>query len=160
MDYKIAEIDLNVALDRLHIDLPSNLCFFPENIDSAQNEDEFIFTDSVSELIKVFKQHQIEFSTLGGKINLLRSRKNADFFAPVIFLSLSLISENPNLISLSLSVLSNYISDFFKGSIGQKKVNLEFYLETTKDKTIKKLSYNGNVEGIVELEKVIKSLNK
>jgi hypothetical protein len=160
MDYKIDEIDLERIFDKLNIELPSNLCFLPENIGSANNKDEFIFSDSISDLNKVFRQNKIDFSTLGGEANLLRSRKNADLFVPAFFFSLSLITENPTIVSVSLSILANYITDFFKGSFGRKKVNFEIYIESNGKKRIKKITYNGDVEGIGNLESVIKSLNK
>lgn len=158
MDYKIDEIDIKGIFKKLDIEFPSNLCFFPENIDSVKDKAEFVFADSISDLHKVFRQNQIEFSTLGGESSLLRSRKNADFFAPALFFSLSLISENPTIVSVSLSILANYITDFFKGSFGRKKVNLEIYIETVGKRKIKKISYSGDFEGMVKLESVIKSL--
>lgn len=158
MDYKIEEIELAGYIDKLGIDYPEGLCFFPENIDSAKDKSDFIFTDSVSDLSKVFKQNNINISRLGGDSNLLRSRKNADFFVPAIFFSLSLISENPAIVSLSLSVLANHITDFFKGSFSRKKVNLDIYVETNGKKKIQKIAYSGNVEGIEKLADIIKSI--
>lgn len=160
MDYNIKEIEIVEYLDKLGIDYPDKICFFPENIDSAKDKSELVFTDSVSDLSKVFKQNNIDISRLGGESKLLRSRKNADFFVPAIFFSLSLISENPSIVSLSLSVLANHITDFFKGSFNCKNVNLEIYIETNKKKKIKKISYSGNVDGIEKLADVIKSSTK
>jgi len=158
MDYRIEEIELAGYIDKLGIDYPEGLCFFPENIDSAKDKSDFIFTDSVSDLSKVFKQNSINISKLGGDSNLLRSRKNADFFVPAIFFSLSLVSENPAIVSLSLSVLANHITDFFKGSFSRKKVNLDIYVETIGKKKIQKIAYSGSVEGIEKLAEVIKSI--
>lgn len=158
MEYKIAEFELVGFIDKLGIDFPNELCFVPENIDSAKAKSDLIFTDSISDLTKVFKQNNIRISRLGGDSTLLRSRKNADFFAPALFFSLSLISENPSIVSLSLGVLANYITDFFKGSFGRKKVNLDIYVETNGKKKIKKITYSGDVEGIEKLADVIKSI--
>lgn len=160
MNYKIEEIELTGYFDKLEIDFPKELCFFPENIDSAKNKTDLIFTDSVSDLSKVFKQNNINVSKLGGDSSLLRSRKNADFFAPALFFSLSLISENPAIVSLSLSALANHITDFFKGSFNQKKVNLDIYVETKGKKKTQKIVYSGDVEGIERLADVIKSITK
>lgn len=160
MDYKIEEIELAGYIEKLGIDYPKELCFFPENIDSAKDKTDLIFTDSVSDLSKVFKQNNINASRFGGDSTLLRSRKNADFFAPALFFGLSLINENPAIVSLTLSVLANYITDLFKGSFNRKKVNLDIYVETTGEKKIHKISYSGNIEGIEKLAGVIKSLKK
>ncbi len=158
MKYKVCEFELIGYFDKLGIDFPSELCFFPENIDSAIAKSDFIFTDSISDLTKVFKQNNIKISILGGNTTLLRSRKNADFFAPALFFSLSLLTENPSIVSLSLSVLANYITEFFKGSFGRKKVNIEIYVEIDRKKKIKKITYCGDVEDIEKLADVIKSI--
>ena len=158
MDYTINDVEINEFLNKLGIEYPQELCFFPENIDSAKNRSELIFTDSISDISKVFKQQDINISRIGGESSLLRSRKNADFFVPALFFSFALISENPSVVSLSLSVLANHITDFFKGRFGRKKVNLDIYVETSKTKNIKKISYNGNVDGIERLADLIKSI--
>jgi hypothetical protein len=157
MDYEIEDIDLNEKLTELNLVLPSGLTFIPENFDSAKTTDDFIFTESLADITKVFRSKSIEIKPLGGDSNRLRSRKNADWYGPALFFSLTLITENPTIVSVSLNVLSNYITDFFKGSFGEKKVKLDIYVEKKGRKKLKKISYSGSVEGLKELEKIINS---
>jgi hypothetical protein len=157
MDYETEDIEINEKLTELNLALPSGLTFFPENFEAAKTSDDFVFTESIIDITKVFKSKSIEINQLGGDANKLRSRKNADWYAPAIFFSLHLITENPTIVSISLNVLSNYITDFFKGSFGEKKVKLDIYVEKKGKKKIKKISYNGSIEGLKELEKIINS---
>lgn len=99
------------------------IIFVPENIETTKNKDEFIFTDSLTDLNKISKKENIGFEILGGENKLQRSRKSADLYLPAIFISYAVLSENANLISVGLNVISNYVTDFFKGSFGSKKVN-------------------------------------
>lgn len=156
MNYEIKDIDLNNKLNELSLQLPHGLTFFPENLETVASADQFIFTDSTVDLNKLFKQENINVVYLGGDTELCRNRKNADIYLPAIFFSLSLISENPTIISISLNVLSNYISDFLRGSFGRKTVHVDFYLETKEKRKIKKLSYNGDAEGLKEIHKIIR----
>lgn len=158
MDYKIDELNLNNKLEELGLSLPPTISFFPENFETVGAKEEFIFTESMVDLNKVFKQSNINLEVFGGDTELYRSRKNADIYLPAVFLSLSLISENPNLVSVSLNILSSYVYDRLKGSFGKKTAHVELYIETKEKGKIKKVSYKGEASGIKDLEKVIKAL--
>lgn len=158
MDYTIDELNLNNKLEELSLSLPSTISFFPENLETVEAKEKFVFTESMVDLNKVFRQSNITLEVLGGDTELYRSRKNADIYLPALFFSLSIISENPNLVSVSLNVLSSYIYDRFKGNFGKKTAHVEFYIETKEKGKIKKISYKGEASGIKDLEKVIKAL--
>ena len=130
MDYIIDELNLNNKLEELSLSLPSTISFFPENLEIVDAKEKFIFTESLVDLNKVFRQSNITLEVLGGDTELYRSRKNADIYLPAVFFSLSMISENPNLVSVSLNVLSSYVYDRLKGSFGKKTAHVEFYIET------------------------------
>ncbi len=158
MDYKIAELDLNNRFEELGLSLPNHPSFFPENFETAETKNDFIFTESMVDLNKLFRQNNISFDTLNGDTELYRSRKNADIYLPAVFFSLSLISQNPNLVSVSLNILSSYIYDRLKGSFEKKTAHIDIYIEIKEKGKAKKISYKGEAEGIKELEKVIKAL--
>ncbi|MFT3910286.1 MAG: hypothetical protein QM737_12725 [Ferruginibacter sp.] len=159
MDYKIEELDIANRFDELELTFPDSLTFFPENFDTANSKEDFVFTDSMSDLRKIFLQDNgITIPVLGVDTELYRSRKSADIYLPAIFFGLSQISENSTFVSVSLNVLSNYIYDLCKGSSGKKTAHVDLYIETEKKGKLKKLSYNGSVEGLKELEKIIKAM--
>lgn len=157
MDYHTEEIDINNKLDQLKLALPKGLAFFPENLEEANEVADFIFPEPVTQINKVFKSNALDIVILGENLSLLKSRKNSDIYLPSIFLGLSLLTENPTVASVALNVLSNYITDFLKGSFGQRNVSLEIYVETTAKKTIKKITYSGDAEGIKNLVNIIKN---
>lgn len=159
MDYKIEDLDISTRLEELGLTVPHSLAFFPENFDNAKTKSDFVFTDSMLDLKKIFLQdNNISIATLGQDTELYRSRKNADIYLPAIFFGLSQITENSTLVSVSLNVLSNYIYDLCKGISGKRKAHVDLYVETKEKGKVKKLSYTGDVEGLKELEKIIKAM--
>lgn len=65
---------------------------------------------------------------------------------------------NQEVVSVALNVLSNYITDFFKGVTGTKIVKLDIIVEKNGDTTCKKISYEGDAEGIKSLVDVVRKL--
>ncbi|WP_405569676.1 hypothetical protein [Winogradskyella sp. Asnod2-B02-A] len=158
MNYKIEESNLLEKLSELEIDIPESLTFLPENISEVSNKSDFIFADSTTDFKKVFRLNNIAAAQLNSDSSIYRNRKSADYYGPAIFISLSMLSENQHLIAIAINVASEYCKDFFKGTLGKKKVKLDIYVETHKKKTVKKISYEGDSEGIKDLVDVIKSV--
>jgi|SRR5690242_11811168 len=159
MDYKIEDLDISQRLDELELTLPDSLTFFPENFDTANAKSDFIFTDSMLDLSKIFLQdNSIVIPALGQDTELYRSRKSADIYLPAIFFGLSQITENQTILSVSLNVLSNYIYDLCKGTSGKKTAHVDLYIETKEKGKVKKLSYKGSINGLKDLDKVIKAM--
>jgi hypothetical protein len=80
---------------------------------------------------------------------------NFDWACPTIFVSSALLSENPMAVSLALSVLGNYVTDFFKGMSGRKTVKLSIVVERRGRKLYKKIKYEGDIAGLSELPKIV-----
>ncbi|MBN8879307.1 MAG: hypothetical protein J0I32_17295 [Sphingobacteriales bacterium] len=159
MDYNIEELDISKRMDELGLTFPDNLTFFPENFDTANAKSDFVFTDSMLDLSKIFRQdNRISIPALGQATELYRSRKSADIYLPAIFFGLSQIAGNSTIVSVSLNVLSNYIYDLCKGTSGKKTAHVELYIETKEKGKVKKINYNGSVEGLKELDKIIKAM--
>lgn len=69
-----------------------------------------------------------------------------------------MLSENSTLLSVGINVLSNYVTDYFKGTFGSQNVKLEIIVETKPKKVYKSINYEGNLDGLKDLPKIIKSL--
>ncbi|MFK7050202.1 hypothetical protein FLACOL_00169 [Flavobacterium columnare] len=157
MEYSIEELEIINHLSRFSIQELNGLTFIPENIETANNKEDLIYTESVIELQKYFKINNLNINPLGGEPELYRSRKNADIYLPAIFIAYSTLSENPNIVSLVLNIISSFIYDNIKGTIGRKTAKIELYIEKKKGK-ISKLKYKGDAEGLKNLEEIIKGL--
>lgn len=158
MNYKVEEYNQLVEeFRRLDLDVSSSLIFLPENLEEAKCKEEFVFSDSLSDIEKIFRENDIPFIQLGGYSGQYRVRKNADWWGPALYFGASMLSENSTFVSIALNVLSNYLTDFFKGSFSDKKVKIEIYVEERRGVKFKKITYEGGLEGIKELENIIKA---
>ena len=155
MNYNIEEYKLEDNFKKLNLKLPNKISFFPENIETANNKEDFIFTETIIELNKYFEIENLKLDLFGGDTELYRSRKNADIYLPTIFFSLTAISQNPELISVSLNIVSSFLYDALKGTIGKKTAHIEFHFESKEKGKMKKIDYKGDAEGLKSLEKII-----
>ena len=86
------------------------------------------------------------------------SRKGLEeWIGPTISVSFALYSQNPHIVSLALGVVSNYLTDWFKGTVGQKNASLDVVVETKK-KTCKRIHYEGHISGLEKLPDVIREV--
>lgn len=158
MKHEIKEYtELGNLLDKLKIQTDSLICFLPENLYETENSKEFIYCETTTDLNKTLKKENQKIDYLTDDKPLLRSRKSADWFGPTILFGFTIISQNPQLVDITMSLLSSYLYDLFKGTGGAKKVKFDVVIGTKNKKSYKKISYEGSVEGIKELNKIIKN---
>src|SRR5438445_6986715 len=120
--------------------VPIGLAFLPINFDTANSKDELVYEDSVLTIRKLWRKAGIEETRTekkGEKIQY-EQRKSLELALPTVFVSFSLLSQNPNLVSAALNILSTYATDFFKGIAGEKKVKFDLVLEQNKKKKSKR----------------------
>jgi len=161
MNYQIEEYkELKNLFELRQINSDKQLCFLPENLAETESSSNFIYSETTTDLRKIFKKENITIDYLTENKPLLRSRKSADWFGPTILIGLSALIENPHIVGITLNLISSFLYDFFKGTIRERKVKFEIVIENEKSKDYQKVVYEGTVDGIPELEKVIKSMRK
>ena len=151
-------INLDQRFSDLDIKIENEFCILPENIVSAKTKNEFVFTETAIDIKKYLKISGVEIRLLQESDLKLKQRKSIDFFAPIIFIGYSILTENSPLIQIGLEKLYDYITDQFKGTFGEKKVKLEIVIETKPKKEYKSITYEGGLEGLKEIPAIIKSL--
>lgn len=157
MDCQIEEIEITTSLSRLQLTIPQGITFFPENFDSATSIGEFVFSDAISDLNKQVRKSNISVNTLGDAPPQTRSRKFADIILPTIVITLA---QDPNVVSVFLNLLSNYIYDRLKGSLGQKTAQVELLIEHDKHGKFKKIVFKGGSKDFQHLSEIIKTINQ
>jgi len=91
---------------------------------------------------------------------LLIEQRSGEWFGPVLLISSMAISENPALISITCSVIANYVTDFFQGTKRQD-VRLKFIHKKMKTSTLTEITYEGDINGIDKLEaSILKVINQ
>ena len=83
---------------------------------------------------------------------------NYEWVAPTLFVTTGVISQQPECVAVALSVLANYVTEFFMGLKGPKTIKLEIVVEKTNTKVCKKLTYEGDVAGLSKLSKIVQEV--
>jgi hypothetical protein len=144
----------------LGCNVPDSIALLPRNFEFAKSKDELIHESTTATVRTLWRQNDIVETPLeksGEKFPFI-AQEAFEWIAPTIFVTATLISQNPALVTLALNVISNYLTDWFRGITQDKrKVKLRIIVEN-KHKSCKKIDYEGPQEGLKELHKVIKSV--
>ena len=159
MTTKISDyIDVQAKIHDLGCEDPEGISILPVNFDSATSTDEFLQLSETSTVKTLLRNNEIPFSEVRKEKPAYIQNNAFEWIAPTLFVSASLLSQHPEIISVSLSVIANYVTDFFRGLSGEKNIKLDIVVEKTKSKTCKKISYEGNVDGLKELANIVKEV--
>lgn len=133
------------------------LTLLPQNFDCANKPSDFLYASEAATLKKLFRMNSIECNDLsaGQPDSRIIVQKSIDWVAPLMFLSISMVSENSNAVSLALSVIGNYLTDFFKGVSGTRKVKLSFVIDKSVDRNYKRVDFEGSIKDLKEIETTI-----
>ena len=89
----------------------------------------------------------------GEKYPQIAEKAFGHWIGPILFVSVAALSSNPMLLQLALGILSNYLTDFFKGLPGEQNAKLDIVLETATG--YKGFRYAGPVSGLRDLAAVV-----
>jgi hypothetical protein len=150
-------IDVSRKAADLGCSCPQGMALLPVNFESAASVADLLQAAEAATIRKLLVAEALTVDDITDKSQRLPYVKNKSFewVAPVLFVSASLCSQNPALVAVALNVLANYATEFFQGmGGGVHEVNLEIVVGN-KNKTYKKITYKGPVEGLKDLAKVI-----
>ena len=139
-------------LQLFNLDHYSDLMILPELMEDEQN----IYASSTVSFFK-FARKLININYIE-QPDMVLEQRSIDWFGPTLLFTTAALTQNPELVSVAINVLSNYISDYFKG---HKEPNVKLNIIVQKSKTeYTKFMYEGPKDGLTEIEKVIKNLKK
>lgn len=139
-------------IDTLKLDQsPGKIVILPHNYQSDEKHEYHSTTISFYKYSR--GKLDIEYLT---EPELLVEQRSGDWFGPLLFISSSALSQNPELISITCGVIANYVTDFFKGK-EKPNIRLKIIHKETKTSKLTEISYEGGLEGLGKLEE---SINK
>jgi hypothetical protein len=136
--------------------LENDVLILPYSTDAEIKESEdIVYLQSSISVLKKLTQNGVKVSFAVGEMESCSyiENRSVEWFGPTLFFSLAAISQNPNIVSICLSVLSSYIYDIFKGKNENPNIRCSFVIEDKKKK--KKIDYKGPVSGMKDVEKII-----
>ncbi len=153
------EID-SVAMraTQLGVTVPDGIVAIPNDFFSTANATELNYVANTLTVKALLREANIELQLVENNSTPIPYIHNRDstWVAPILFVSASFLSENPHLISVALNVLSNYVTDLFKGGLIKPRVRATFVIEKTSRKTTLRIDYDGPPEQLHTIENTIK----
>jgi hypothetical protein len=142
----------------LGCNIPTEIAFLPRNFDTAACRNDLIHESSVADFRILWRQASLNETRIESEGERLpqAEEKFFEWASPIIFISTLYLSQNPQGVSIALNIISNYLTDFFKGIPGNKKVRLDIVVEQTKTKKYLRVHYEGDEQGLAEVGKAIK----
>ena len=154
-------INIKKRAVELDCNIPDLMCFIPRNFKNAKSKNELFHEMESSTLRILFRQNKLEETPLeksDEKFPVI-SERFEDYILPSVFLSLNLISQNPEIINIIINIILSYLENFILKGILRKTVNIKFsFVIENKPNVYKKIDYEGPLEGIKEIKEVIKSV--
>ena len=153
-------IDVKKKAQELGCNVPNSIALLPRNFETAKSKEELIHESTTPTVRILWRQNAITETPIeqsGEKFPCV-AEEAFEWISPTIFISAMLISQNPNLITLALNVISNYLTHWFKGLPKEnRKVELRIITETESG-DYKEIEYKGTQDGLKDLPRVIKEV--
>jgi len=140
---------------KLGCHMPEGLAVMPENFDTAATRQEFVVRGEGSTIRTLLRNKQLlldDFLPSGERPRFIHNKSHD--WAAFIFISAALISNDPSTVPIALGVISNYLTDMFKGT-PDKKIKLNIAVERKGNGVCKKLTYEGDTTGLAEIADTI-----
>ena len=141
----------------LGFDVKKGIVLLPKNFEEMESLDESVHFSSSTTVSKLL--HKANLTALvveqeGEQKRLVQ--KNVTWYGPILFFAVAELSSNPQLLTVSLGVISSYLTTLFKGAPKDEvEISLNIVTEQTKTKKTRKFEYRGGIEGLKTLEHAI-----
>jgi len=119
-----------------------------------------VYASTVTSVMKLLKANDIpiRLAVEGGREVAYQENRSFDWFAPTILITASLLSQNPQLVSIAINLISSYIYEIFKGKSADPSTRCTFaYIGKGKKK---KVHYEGPVSGLSKIPDIIKEIDR
>lgn len=154
-------VNVEEQAKKLECNIPTSFALLPRNFEKVASKNELVHEGTVPTIRKLLKQNNISETTLekNGEKYPQVVEHAFDWVGPTILLTSAVIFQNPYIIDITLNVISNYLTDFFKG-IPNNQTNVKFSIVVkNKSGQYKKVKYNGHKDGLKDIPKIIRKVH-
>ncbi len=149
MSVKVYEyIDVTSRSLELGCNVPVGFAILPKNFAMARSKNELVHHSATFALRKLWQEIGLSETPIeqAAENFPVVQEKSYEWVGPILFFSASFISDNQYLISIALGVISNYLTDMFKGNLKQKTMKLTIVVENKKRGKSTSIQYEGTVQ--------------
>lgn len=145
--------------DALGVRRPTGLTMLPRNFATANAGDDLLAEATDSAVRTLWRQADLEEERLDSpEAPFPRlSEHHADWIGPTIFVSSALLSESSALVAVALGVITNYVTDLFKGVPGRHTASLKVVVERKNGDCVS-VAYKGPATKIGEIMDAVTDL--
>lgn len=154
-------INVKKRIESLGYNQPAAMAILPRNFEKASSRSELVYEGTSETIRKLWKQKGILDTRLEkeGEKTFFVIEESFEWIGPLILFTSTMITQNPQMVDLSIGVISNYLADWFKGiTESEKKAKIDVIVEK-KDGSYKKIHYEGPIEGLKELPGIARSIH-
>ena len=151
-------VSVSEKLRTFGISPPTGLAILPSNLaeaTSVQDLRQQAESDTVRTLLTANKVAYVEIFDEDSQPQYLQ-QYGFEWFGPTLFISAGLLSQDPNVISVALGVITNYLYDLFKGA-KDGKASLDVILQHA-DGSCKQIRYSGPPDGLSKVAEIVRDL--
>lgn len=151
-------VSISDKLEGFGISVPNGLAIIPSNLATAKTINDLrqhVESDTVRTLLKANKIPYVEIFDEDNQ-PLYLQQYSFEWFGPTLFISTGLLSQEPNVLSITLGIITNYLYDLFKGG-KDSKASLDVIIQQA-DGSCKEVHYRGSPDGLSKIAEIVKEL--
>lgn len=97
--------------------IPDGIVLLPSSFESAKNASALIYADTIDTVRKLLVQAGVPAAKMekDGEQYPRTVQHALEWIGPVILISAAAYSQNPEIVTITLNVISNYLTDWFRG---------------------------------------------
>ncbi len=140
--------------------VPEGLAILPHNFATAEDRQHLLHESEAATVRVLFRNEGItetRIEPLGEKFPCVQ-QNDFTWVGPIIFFGAAQLAQDPGIISVSLGVIANYLTDFFRGVVGGRRVHFEAVIEQTKTKRHVHVQFDGDLEAFRQLPSTLMEL--
>jgi hypothetical protein len=147
--------------DALGVRRPTGLTMLPRNFATASPGDDLLAEAADSAVRTLWRQANVAEDRLDSPETPFPrvSEHHADWIGPTIFVGSALLSESSALVTVALGVITNYVTDLFKGVPGRHTARLSVVVERSTGDCVS-VTYNGPATEIGEIMDAVADLTR
>jgi hypothetical protein len=153
-------VSVSEKLYSLGVSVPSGIAILPGNLATAKSVGELrqpVEADTVRTLLRANKIAYVEIFDEDNQPPYVQ-HYNFEWVGPTIFISAGLLSQNPNVLSVILGLIANYLYDLFKRH-ENSKASLDVVFQQA-DGCCKEIHYSGPPDGLSKIAEVVEQLGR
>ena len=155
-------IHVSEKLDELGCSYSEGIVILPVNFETATPTTTIEYSMGALAIGKLFRMNDVLCSEIRRENEkpVYVEHRSTEWVLPTLLFSAALLSENQAIVSLSLNVIANFLTDRFKGTDRKStgKLDIAIEIEKGKSKTYKKISYEGPIDEMSKLDEIVKKV--